>query len=380
MYNIHKLFRNYGNQTSFLNNLNISDNDKALLSSARKKIRAHLRHGITQITSQQLGAAYKVIPKFFTQGSWAYKTLNNPATFPPQEIDLDDGVYLPMSLITEASPTVACDTYFNIVDELLAKLIEENIGWELITNKTTCCRVKINERSHIDLPLYAIPDGEFTRLTEAAKSRGYESITEAALYDDSYTWLKLSSDKVWLATRNGEWEQSDPRKVDEWFKSQVAIFGEQFVHVCRYLKAWRDYHWTTGGPSSILLMVCASKGFEKHNARDDLAMIDVSKRLIDQLANNVDSPFSDIQTPLNMLDTNERKVASTNAQKLYASITTAIKNSENKNTSIRLITEVFGSRIPNDESLIINSTPADIVRSHPKKVVPAPAIAKVKAG
>jgi len=178
MHNLHKLFRNGTNQNCLLKNLNIDGDDRAALSTARTKIRRHLRLGIEQLMLQQLGIE-KVVPKFFTQGSWAYKTLNNPAMFPPQEIDLDDGVYLPMSLINGTSPDVACNSFFKIVDVLLQGLIEANQGWSLVKEKQNCCRVKISSKSHVDLPLYAIPDDEFVRLTEAALTRGYGSITDA---------------------------------------------------------------------------------------------------------------------------------------------------------------------------------------------------------
>lgn len=380
MHNLHKLFRNADDQPCLLKNLDVNDNDRAALSKARTVIRRQLRHGIQLLTSQQLGSKSEVTPKFFTQGSWAYKTLNDPATFPPQEIDLDDGVYLPMTLINGASPTVACNTFFNIVDELLGSLVEHNKGWSLDKEKKTCCRVKINTKSHIDLPLYAIPDKEFVTLTEAARSKGYDSITDAALHHDTYTWLRLPSDKVWLAMRDGDWEQSDPRKVNDWVKRQVDVYGEQYTYVCRYLKAWRDHQWESGGPSSILLMVCASKGFNKQRGRDDLALLDVAQNLISQLNSDVYSPFTDTQKSLNKLDEAERKRASQAAQTLYMSLSTAIKAASDKKSSVSLIIKEFGNRVPNNTALVDSYTHADVVRSYPKEVVVSPAIPKVKAG
>ena len=379
MYNLHKLFRNSDDQACLLKNLDVNESHRAALSKARTAIRRQLRYGIQLLTSQQLGSKSEVTPKFFTQGSWAYKTLNDPATFPPQEIDLDDGVYLPMSLINGASPTVACNTFFNIVDELLGGLVVRNTGWSLVEKKT-CCRVKINSKSHIDLPLYAIPDEEFDSLTEAARSKGYDSITDAALHHDTYTWLRLPSDKVWLAMRDGEWEQSDPRKVNDWVKRQVDVYGEQYIYVCRYLKAWRDHQWLSGGPSSILLMVCASKGFKKYRGRDDLALLGVTENLISQLNSDVYSPFTETRNSLNKLDEAERKKASQVAQILYMSLSTAIKAASDKKFSVSMIIKEFGNRVPNNTALVDSYTHADVVRSYPKEVVVSPAIPKVKAG
>jgi len=161
---------------------------------------------------------------------------------------------------------------------------------------------------------------------------------------------------------------------------KVDIYGEQYVHVCRYLKAWRDYHWESKGPSSILLMVCISNGFKKHRGRDDLSLLGVAERLINQLADDVDSPFTDAEKPLNILDDGERKFASDLAHRLYISLNSAIHGTPDMNVSVDLLAKEFGCRIPNDLSLIEYYTHADVVRSYPKQVVPAPAISKVKAG
>lgn len=40
-------------------------------------------------------------PRFRTQGSFQYDTLNKPYVTPPQEMDIDDGTYLPMELFDE---------------------------------------------------------------------------------------------------------------------------------------------------------------------------------------------------------------------------------------------------------------------------------------
>jgi len=380
MQNLHKLFQNNLNQDSLLKKLDIQQNDKNSLSDARKKIRAHLRSGVAKITEKMMGKNKKVFPKFFTQGSWSYKTLNDPAIEPPQEIDLDDGVYLPMSLINESPPTTACNAFFQIMDSLLAELVLKNKEWELVKDKKTCCRIKINNKSHVDLPLYAIPDDEFIALSEKAALRGYGSITEAAMIFDSYDWLQLPSDKIWLAIRDGNWEQSDPRKVDSWVKQQKNIFGQQYIDICRYLKAWRDNQWETDGPSSILLMVCISQSFEKNQNRDDLTLLKVAEKLVIQLINEVSAPFIETDKSLNHLQGEERKLASKKAEKLYVSLNKAVYETSDKDVVLDLVANEFGSRIPRDHPLIVTYSAADVVRSYPKKVVPAPAIKKVKAG
>lgn len=61
----------------------------------------------------------------FTQGSWAYKTLNAP-TQEPQQADVDDGCYLPLGFLTLTdSPSVAANVFFGVAEKALADLVKE---------------------------------------------------------------------------------------------------------------------------------------------------------------------------------------------------------------------------------------------------------------
>ncbi len=53
-------------------------------------------------------------------------------------------------------------------------------------------------------------------------------------------WAEMED--IHLAMRNGEWKKSDPEQVSKWFNDRVTEHGDQLRRVCRYLKAWRDYH------------------------------------------------------------------------------------------------------------------------------------------
>ncbi len=375
MLNLHQVFYKFFDNKCFLHQLDVHDTDKRLLLDARKKIRERLRDGIAAAT-RELGDDKVVRPRFLTQGSWAYRTLNKPAHCPPQHIDLDDGIYLPMSLLNGASPSVACEVFFKIVDTLLDQLAKEN-GWVLDKSKDTCTRVIIGGRAHIDIPLYAIPDSEFQQLTEAATRYGYSTIEDAARKTGSNSWIWLSSDRVWLAIRGGEWQKSDPRKVHDWFERLKAVHGDQFVRVCRYLKAWRDYHWKTGGPSSILLMVCVSLEFKKHTDRDDLALLHVANKLGDHLGNDVYD--REIESQVNNLDTTDRKVASARARQFASTIDQAIRITTDAVPAIRLLADQLGPRVPNVPALVTEDRIA-IVQSTPKTVVAAQPIQRVRAG
>jgi hypothetical protein len=117
-----------------------------------------------------------------------------------------------------------------------------------------------------------------------------DSIAEAAIKAERDAWSALPKDKVLLAHGVDDWVASDPRPIKAWFLNEVEEKGEQFQRVVRYLKAFRDWHWPTKGPSSILLMAAAAPLFEKRERRDDLALLDVVSALPDRLRDGVSNP------------------------------------------------------------------------------------------
>lgn len=272
-------------------NLNLREDDRADIAEAKNDVRMALRDGIPRVYADEGHPGKVPQPRFFTQGSWAYKTLNAPAQ-KPQQADVDDGCYLPLSfLILTDSPSVAADVFFDVAEKALASLVEEK-GWKL-SGKPTCIRVEISDLAHIDIPLYAIPDKEFETLVKAENVRraaleGIRNFAEAAM--DS--WEELPTTKVLLAHREEGWMHSDPRPVKEWFVDQVETKGEQLRRVVRYIKAYRDWTWKAGGPSSILLMAAATPLFVKQDRRDDQALVDVVRQLPTALRKGVSNPVN----------------------------------------------------------------------------------------
>jgi hypothetical protein len=104
------------------------------------------------------------------------------------------------------------------------------------------------------------------------------------------------ADEVLLAHRECNWMPSDPRPVKEWFLGEVDAKGEQFRRVVRYLKAFRDWRWASGGPASILLMAAAAPLFEKRDRRDDLALLDVVAALPARLRGGVNNPVEESES------------------------------------------------------------------------------------
>ncbi len=111
--NAHRLFRGTATATGYLQNLAIDDVKERQLRRARDIIRDSLRQGFQPL--QKVAVAKGLIerrhidaasplpamrPRFRMQGSATYFTLNDPAHRPPQQIDYDDGLYLPTSFVS----------------------------------------------------------------------------------------------------------------------------------------------------------------------------------------------------------------------------------------------------------------------------------------
>jgi hypothetical protein len=86
-----------GETPSFLDNLQITEQCHSELRAARTKVRQCLRAEFVKASKADDG--FTVRPRFFTQGCFAYRTINDPAWTPPQQMDLDDGTYLPMTFV-----------------------------------------------------------------------------------------------------------------------------------------------------------------------------------------------------------------------------------------------------------------------------------------
>ncbi|UYO55183.1 CBASS cGAMP synthase [Rhodopseudomonas palustris] len=274
------LYSRGGDAPSFLASLELTAQDHILLKDAQKKVRDRLRTTFATLTKAEIGMSVR--PRFFTQGSYSYRTINGPAWTPPQQMDLDDGAYLPMTFVQGTQrPSVASAGFFKIVDNALIKLAQEE-SWQF-KRKPTCARLVISDSAHIDVPLYAIPDAEFKKLEEALVRKSVATFDARPRALDR--WDALPSDCVLLAHREDDWVSSDPRKICDWFDSTTDIYGERFRRICRFLKAWRDHNRPhLDNVSSLLLMVCAWEAFEDLGrpnvpVRDDLALLKVAERL-----------------------------------------------------------------------------------------------------
>lgn len=359
--------------------LDLTPEQRAWITSARTDVRGCLRTGIPRVLRANGYTEAVPQPRFFTQGSWAYKTLNSPAQR-SQQADVDDGCYLPMSFVSQTKrPSTAATVFFAAAEEALKPLVEAK-QWALITDKPTCIRIVIATYAHVDIPLYAIPDEEFLTLAKASmENYGYRSLTEAVNMAERDAWTALPSDKVLLAHRKCNWMSSDPRTVKEWFLGEVQAKGEQFRRIVRYLKAFRDWKWPSGGPASILLMAAAAPLFEKRDRRDDLALLDVVAGLPARLRAGVNNPVDESEPLTERLGQAGVEEAAKAFEEFEKVLRGAIDAGSPSQACIWMQGE-FGPRFPNGPDRVKVVSVAATITATPAAAGPSELVGRTKAG
>jgi hypothetical protein len=191
----------------FIDRITPTPDQRDVLVQAKNDIRDHLRPRIREATIRVMGMNKAVTPRFRTQGSWSYRTCVQPAWRPPQEMDWDFGVYLPVSVWEDNGPPHAmARLYFQLVEGFLHDLCQAK-GWNLYGGKDTCIRVQISAHAHIDIPLYAAPEAQFIQIVEkSAASSGMTHDSRDSLVEN-YADTDLSQQQwehmvdIMMATR-----------------------------------------------------------------------------------------------------------------------------------------------------------------------------------
>lgn len=384
MLNLQRLFYSSTDDDAYHGVILPTDAHRQYLIDAKNKIRDHLRAGIERASVTVLGQSEKISPRFRTQGSWSYNTCIQRAHMPPQEIDWDLGVYLPISVWEDNQPKIAARVYYKLLEDLLTSLCTKE-RWRLCA-KETCIRVEIGRFCHIDVPPYAAPDKEFAAIQERALAKALAlkeeaSFTAAVSFGEmpGMDWDSLKD--IVLATRSGEWRKSDPGVVSGWFRDQVDEHGEQVRRTSRYLKGWRDFQWLEGGPSSVALMICTCQSFTKMPGRDDLALLEVARELGGKLAGDIREELIDEKDDFNKLSSSERMEAAAKARDLYRALKGALEaNRWHKTDVLKALQAQFGPRMPFEPDWIVDDTPENVVRVAPAVVVPQPEVRRTKSG
>lgn len=391
MLSLHKLFLNGDDPCSFHATIVPTKQQRETLESAKNLIRGHLRVAIRQASNTVLGMDRMIDPRFRTQGSWAYRTCVQPAHTPPQEMDWDFGVYLPVAAWADNGPPQAmARLYFELVEESLEALCRVH-HWSLDRTNSRCVRVKVESWGHIDVPLYAAPEGKFEEVMEKAvafASADLQHFRESAALDESAAfeempesfWLLM--DDIHVATRDGQWLPSDTEAVARWFDDRVIEHGEQLRRVWRYMKSWRDYHWREGGgPSSVLIMICVAQAFKSALRRDDIVVERAAAALANALKSDVrERGIDEGQENFNRLSPSEQQEAVKRARELADQMYACRHYGPGLiRDAVQKMRSEFGPRIPEDCTLVCMDA-GDDVRRTPAIAVPPPVVGATRAG
>lgn len=357
---------------------------KAQLQVAKMQVRAHIRANLSEALIHEFKQKARDVhinnPRFRTQGSWSHRTINMPA-HPIQQLDIDDGCYVPVSVFEEISdPKASSELFFRAMDSVLNDLCEKK-GWRFDSGNPSCVRLIIQKNAHIDVPLYATPEDTYEKLEERAVACS-ANFNEAFLREIMPSWALLETDQVLLAIRDDGWKKSDPGPISQWVQDAKALHGMRFINLVRYMKAWRDYQWEDGGPTSISLMVAIEScllGVAK-DLNDDQALLHVARLLPEKFAikEQILNPFDENEDLTEKLDRKGQRQHVVQRLNMLANGLSVALNASPDSCNRKLI-DLFGPRFPYDLSLITSEI-EDEIRKTPARVAPvAPMVPNTKA-
>lgn len=396
--NAHALFCGLNSEPSYLANLTIDEQERKGLMDARRQIRTAIKDAARGMIisddywqdahMRQIMARTRatINIKFMTQGSFAYKTINTPAQKPHQEIDLDDGMYVPVQFLSNGEPALAAKGLFRFVEQTLAPLCRDN-HWILDTSKDNCVRIKLWPGAHVDIPIYSVPQDQFEQIIESIaleKSISFADGMQAMARDAKPRLKRLPTDKIMLAQRDGTWIQSDPKQLHDWVTGRVERYGPVYLRLCRFFKGWRDFEWTKAALSSICIMCAVDEALRGMNGfptnlRDDELIMNVAKLLPDILEGRVANPvIKDLC--LNIWDDEVKRDILARVKVLKDEMVTALEHTGDARIVVETLRRKFGNRIPyRPESVKINSK-IEAIRKAPAAVVAAPAVIPSTSG
>lgn len=390
--NAHALFCGLKSQPSYLANLTIPDDEREALMAARNLIRETLKQAAASIpihdeywqdsyarmVTARMRPAIRI--KFMTQGSYAYGTLNAPAYVPVQEIDLDDGMYVPVHFLQSGEPALAAKGLFDFTEGALLPLCRRQ-GWQLDPDTDNCVRVKLWPGAHIDIPIYSIPQDRFETLVEAMQ----KADTTALMARDSIvqSW-RLPSDQIMLAQRSGNWLQSDPQQLHDWVKGRIDRYGAVYRRLCRFFKGWRDYTWEDSALSSLCIMCAVDEALRRMNgypgdSRDDELVMEVAKLLPAILNDEIANPVLRHLCLNKWSDTQRREIVQA-AGELRDEMVAALERTGNADVVVQRLRTSFGERIPFRPEAVKIASGIETIRQAPAARVAAPAVIPSTSG
>jgi hypothetical protein len=145
--------------------------------------------------------------------------------------------------------------------------------------------------------------------------------------------------------------------------------------------AWA-YHWKTGGPTSVSMMIAVAQDFVPHTGRDDKALEHAARTLAQKLSGPIREPAIDQgREDFNRLDQNGRIDAAMRASQFAQHLQHARQHPVGQEAqAIAFVTSQFGKRVPARVELVRPDQADDSIRSTPARQVAAPLVPTTRAG
>lgn len=214
------------------------------------------------------------------QGSYKFGTQIRPVRT-GEEFDIDLGIYYCWAG-QDGEGNFGPADFQTFVQEALRDFKAENDDVLRVAEppKDRCCRVHFEGDFHIDVPAYHLDEEE---------------------------------DRRALATRNDEWEASDPKAIYVWFVAQFDDYQRDRVRrIIRYFKACATLKFNSDGrPSSVLLTILAANAVSRLGndlpGPEDEAFRDAIAEMLEEVATGQDvrNPADDTENLSARMDANQ---------------------------------------------------------------------------
>jgi len=401
MLNLSKLM---DTESGYLSALSVAHQDRQVLSRAREEIRDTLRDAFNNSSSfvakvelrdSRVSASPLQLqlptPKFRIQGSFAYHTPNDCQYPPKQQIDQDDGVFLPLSFVTSKGrdrPAIASSAYFLLVERALEPLCERR-RWILNPKKKkgSCVRVQLSDRLHIDLPLYAVRDSAFEQMIEfSALNSVQKALIRDAVELDERVYRDLAEAGIVLAHRDEQWIQSDPRRIERWFDAAVNLYGPVIRDLSRAVKGLRDAKFNDD-LTSICIMASVVRAVESSSQIDpkrfDVALAEITNEMARRIEEPVKNPAFPNDPSKNLCagwDPEFRAQVKDLFLEASSHLDRAMNGTYNKAIAISHARDAFGNRVPDREDLIVLGSASANIRKQEPDPQPKPLVPRTRSG
>jgi hypothetical protein len=290
MANTHNLFQ------QFNSDLQITSTKKNKMITSRDNLRRKIRKYFSEEHPD-----YK--PLFYIQGSYKMGTMIRTKD---DTCDMDDGVYF-----VDNPDGVTCTTLQTWVKNAVDGTTDD------IQHRKKCITVNYKADYNIDLPVYL-----FDKDTDA---------------------------HPFLAIKNSDWREDDPKEMVTAFNDAKNTTGQQLSKIVRYLKAWCDYK-RQKMPSGLAMTILAMNDIQT-NDRDDVSMkftlIEIEKTLKKKFecivpATPKDDIFADY-------DKTREQNFMDNLASFIADAKKAVDEEKNQLKASRLWQKHLGDRFPDGE-------------------------------